>query len=112
MKAETVLQVRSDRFEEEVIRSRLPVVADFYADWCGPCRIVSPVIEQLSQGYSGKVKFVKIDTDDNQDLAMRFDIMSIPTVMVFSDGQVKSRVVGAAPSVTYKQKIDSVLKTK
>jgi thioredoxin 1 len=102
--------VRTDRFEDEVILSRLPVVVDFYADWCGPCRFVSPIIEHLSQGYSGKVKFVKINTDDNQDLARRFDIMGIPTVLVFSDGQVKSKVVGAAPASTYKQKIDSVLK--
>ncbi len=110
MKAETVLRVSSDKFEDEVIHSRLPVVVDFYADWCGPCRVVSPVIEQLSQGYPGKVKFVKINTDDNQDLAMSFDIMSIPTVLVFSGGEVKSKVVGAAPASTYKQRIDSVLK--
>lgn len=100
----------SDQFETEVVRSDLPVVVDFYADWCGPCRMVSPVIEQLSDEYRGRVKFVKINTDDNQDLAMKFDIMSIPTVMLFSNGQVRSRVVGAAPPATYKQKIDAVLK--
>ena len=110
MKEETLVQVQSDKFDDEVIHSRVPVVVDFYADWCGPCRLVSPIIEQLSQDYSGKVKFVKINTDDNQDLAMKFDVMGIPTVMVFSGGQMKSRVVGAAPVSTYKQEIDSVLR--
>ena len=109
MKAEAPIQLQGDKFEAEVVRAEVPVVVDFYADWCGPCRVVSPIIEQLSQDYSGKVKFVKVNTDDNQDLAMKFDVMGIPTVMVFSGGQVKARVVGAAPASTYKQKIDSVL---
>ncbi len=109
MKAETLLHVGSDKFEEEVIRSKTPVLVDFYADWCGPCRIIEPVIEKLSQEYAGKAKFVKVDTDDNQDIAVRFDIMSIPTVMLFKGGQVKERITGAAPASVYKQKIDSVV---
>jgi len=110
MKAETLLHVGSDKFDEEVIRSKTPVLVDFYADWCGPCRIIEPVIEKLSQDYAGKVKFVKIDTDDNQEVAARFDIMSIPTVMLFKDGKIEERIIGAAPSSVYRQKIESIVR--
>jgi len=109
MNAETLLHVGSDRFEEEVIRSKTPVLVDFYADWCGPCRIIEPVILRLSEEYAGRVKFFKVDTDVSQDIAVRFDIMSIPTVMLFEDGKVRERIVGAAPASVYKQKIDLVL---
>ncbi len=107
-KTETLIHVGSDRFEEEVVRSRNPVLVDFYADWCGPCRLIEPVIERLSQEYVGKVKFVKIDTDENQDLAVRFEVMGIPTVLLFNGGKIKERIVGAAPASVYKQKIESL----
>ena len=110
MKAETLLHIGSEKFEDEVIRSNTPVLVDFYADWCGPCRLIEPVIERLSQEYAGKVKFVKIDTDANQDLAMRFEIMSIPTVMLFKGGKLKERIIGAAPAPVYKQKIESLFR--
>ncbi|MDG6925427.1 MAG: thioredoxin [Nitrososphaerota archaeon] len=97
-------------FEKEVIQSGLPTVVDFYADWCGPCRMVSPIIESLSKDYTGRVKFVKVNTDDNPELAQRFGIMSIPTVMVFKDGKVASTTIGAGPATMYKQKIDAALK--
>jgi len=110
MKAETLLHIGSEKFEEEVIRSNTPVLVDFYADWCGPCRLIEPVIERLSQEYAGKVKFVKVDTDANQDLAVRFEVMSIPTVMLFKGGMVKERIIGAAPAPVYKQKIESLFR--
>lgn len=87
-----------------------PVVVDFYADWCGPCKMVSPILDQLSQQYAGKVEFVKIDTDVNQDLALKFGIMSIPTVMFFSKGKVEDIVVGAVPASVFKSKLDSLVK--
>jgi thioredoxin 1 len=105
---ETVLHIGGDRFQEEVVRSKLPVVVDFYADWCGPCKMIAPVIEQLSKEYVGKAKFVKIDTDDNQELASQFGIMSIPTVMFFSRGKVEDIVVGAVPAAIFKQKLESL----
>jgi len=83
---------------------------DFYADWCGPCKVIEPVIAQLSKEYMGKVKFVKIDTDANQDLAMQFGIMSIPTVMFFAHGKVEDIVVGAVPASIFKTKLDSLVK--
>ena len=106
----TLPQLKSAEFESEVLKSQTPAVVDFYADWCGPCRMVSPIIEQLSKEYAGKVKFVKLNTDENPDIAMKYGIMSIPTIIVFKNGQVASTVIGAGPASMYKQKIDAVLK--
>ena len=106
----TVAHLEGKDFEKEVLQSSLPTVVDFYADWCGPCRMVSPVIETLSREYGGRAKFVKINTDDNPELAERYGIMSIPTVMIFKDGAVASTTIGAGPAAMYKQKLDAVLK--
>ena len=106
----TVILVTDETFEREVIRSALPVVVDFYADWCGPCKIIEPVIHKLSEEYQGKVKFVKVDTDANQELAMQFGIMSIPTVMFFAKGKVEDIVIGAVPSAVLKSKVDALVK--
>jgi len=105
----TVLQIRGDEFQSEVVRSDRPVVVDFYADWCGPCKVIAPIMEQLSKDYGGRVKFVKVDTDENQELASQFGIMSIPTVMLFSKGEVEDILVGSAPAAVYRQKLDSLL---
>jgi thioredoxin len=106
----TLPHLKSAEFEKEVLQSQTPAVVDFYADWCGPCRMVSPIIEQLSKEYAGKVKFVKLNTDENPDIAMKYGIMSIPTIIVFKNGQVASTTIGAGPASMYKQKIDAVLK--
>ncbi len=110
MESKALLRLDGKDFDREILQSTVPAVVDFYADWCGPCRMVSPVIESLSREYSGRVKFAKIDTDANQDLAERFNIMSIPTVIVFKNGKIHEQIVGAAPASQYRQKIDSVLK--
>src|SRR5271157_5243385 len=107
--SETVAHVGGNEFDKEVIQSGLPVVVDFYADWCGPCRMVSPIIESLSKEFAGKAKFVKIDTDANQDLAMKFSIMSIPTVMFFANGKVEDVVIGAAPAAVFKTKVAALI---
>ena len=109
MDSNKVLHIPGGDFQREVLDSSLPVVVDFYADWCGPCRMVSPIIESLSNEYSGRVKFVKINTDESQELAMKLNIMSIPTIMVFKNGEVSSRTVGAGPAAIYKQRIDAAL---
>jgi thioredoxin 1 len=108
--SETILHIEGDKFQSEVVRSELPVVVDFYADWCGPCKIIAPVLEQLSKEYKGRAKFVKINTDDNQELAGQFGIMSIPTVMFFSKGKVEDIVIGAVPAAIFKQKLESLTK--
>ena len=104
-----VQRVNTADFERAVLKSRSPTVVDFYADWCGPCRMVSPVIESLSQQYAGKVNFAKVDTDANPSLAMRCNILSIPTVMIFKGGRTVDKIIGAMPAQAYRQKIDSVL---
>ena len=105
-----VIHIDANRFQEEVVRSSRPVLVDFYADWCGPCKVISPVIEQLSKEYEGKVKFVKVDTDANQELAMQFGIMSIPTVMFFAKGKVEDIVIGAVPAAVFKTKLEALVK--
>lgn len=109
--SQKVLHVDGSKFQEEVVRSSQPVLVDFYADWCGPCKAIAPIIDQLSKEYDGRVKFVKVDTDMNQDLALQFGIMSIPTVMFFSKGKVEDIVVGAVPAAVLKTKLDSLVKT-
>lgn len=108
--SDTVTQIQGNKFQEEVVNSSQPVVVDFYADWCGPCKVIEPVIHKLSEEYQGRVKFVKIDTDANQELAMQFGIMSIPTVMFFSKGKVEDIVIGAVPSAVLKSKVDALTK--
>lgn len=107
--SDNVLHIEGSRFQEEVVKSEKPVLVDFYADWCGPCKIIEPIINQLSREYDGKVKFVKVDTDANQELAVQFGIMSIPTVMFFSKGKVEDIVIGAVPPAVLKSKLDTLL---
>ncbi len=104
------MQIQAGRFQDEVVKSTQPVVVDFYADWCGPCRIIEPVVHQLSKEYEGRVKFVKVDTDANQELAMQFGIMSIPTVMFFAKGKVEDIVIGAVPSAVLKSKVEALVR--
>jgi len=106
---QTVLHIDGSKFQEEVVRSSQPVLVDFYADWCGPCKMIEPIITQLSKEYEGRVKFVKIDTDANQELATQFGIMSIPTVMFFSKGKVEDIAIGAVPASVFKTKLDSLI---
>ena len=104
-----VQHIRQEDFERAVLKSQTPAVVDFYADWCGPCRMVGPVIESLSQEYSDRVSFAKVDTDANQSLAARYNIMSIPTVMIFKQGRIVDTIIGAAPTQVYRKKIDAAL---
>ena len=90
------LEVLTDTtFDEEVGASELPIVVDFWAEWCGPCRMVAPVLEQIASEHAGKVRVAKVNVDDSPSIARRYDIMSIPTLMVFTDGVAKKRIVGA-----------------
>src|SRR5437016_12445576 len=100
-----VILVTETDFDSAVLRSAVPVFVDFYADWCGPCNMIAPTIETLSEEYEGKVKFVKINVDNNQELAMKYDVMSIPTGMLFENGVVKDSLIGAYPASAYRQRI-------
>lgn len=102
-------ELKSGGFESEVLKSTMPTVVDFYAEWCGPCNIIFPVIEKLSEEYKGRAKFVKLDTDKNSDIAMRYGIMSIPTILIFKGGQVMTTIIGTAAASVFKKKIDAVI---
>ncbi len=99
----SMIPVNEENFEEEVLKSDLPVVIDFWAEWCGPCRMLSPIIEEISNEMSGKAKFISINTDENPDLAAKYGIMSIPTTMIFSNGKSKAVSVGAVPKEVFKR---------
>jgi thioredoxin 1 len=104
-----VIHVNNGEFEAEVLKSNVPVLVDFYADWCGPCHAIAPTIEALSNEFEGKVKFVKVDVDSNQEVASSYEIMSIPTIMLFENGKVEDSIVGAYPATVYKQHIERAL---
>lgn len=99
----------SENFESEVEKSKVPVVIDFYADWCGPCRMMAPVFEELSKDYNGKVSFLKLDTEKETDLAQNFEVMGIPTLLVMNNGKEVGRIVGFAPKPMLKHKIDNII---
>lgn len=92
--SETV-EVNDENFEEEVLQSQVPVLVDFWAAWCGPCRMVAPIMEELANEYSGKIKVAKLNVDENRTVASRYRIMSIPTIIMFKNGEVQTQVVGA-----------------
>src|SRR5437899_11143138 len=104
-----VIHIRNGEFDTEVLKSGVPVLVDFYADWCGPCHAIAPTIEALSNEFAGKVKFVKVDVDANQEVASRYEIMSIPTIMLFENGSVEDSIEGAYPTSVYKQHIERAL---
>jgi thioredoxin 1 len=93
--AGNLLELTNETFDEEVGASDVPLIVDFWAEWCGPCRMVAPVLEQIASENEGKVRLAKLNVDDAPAVAQRFGIMSIPTLMVFKDGQAKKRIVGA-----------------
>ena len=96
-------------WETDVIQSSLPVFVDFWAEWCGPCRMVSPVVEELASEYEGKVKFVKVNVDEANELASKYNVFSIPTLAIINKGKIVSQQVGAASKESYKNMIDKAL---
>jgi len=96
-------------WEINVINSPIPVFVDFWAEWCGPCRMVGPIVEELEADYLGKIKFVKVNVDEANALASKYNIFSIPTLMIFSKGEIVAQQVGAASKETYKNMIDKAI---
>ena len=92
-----IVEVSDATFQNEVETSDTPVVVDFWAPWCGPCRVMDPILDELAEQHQGKVKFTKMNVDDNPDTAARFEILSIPTVMVFESGEAQKKLIGAVP---------------
>jgi thioredoxin 1 len=104
-----MIELTKENFEKEVLQSKVPVVVDFWATWCGPCRIFSPIIEDVSKEYAGKIKFAKLDVDSAQEIASKYNIMSIPTVLLFTEGKTKAMSVGAIPKESLKSWINKNL---
>ncbi|MDD5083076.1 MAG: thioredoxin [Dehalococcoidales bacterium] len=104
-----VTDITDQTFEKEVIKSTMPVLLDLWAPWCGPCRMVAPVVEKLSEKYKGQLKFCRLNIDDNPQTAAKYNVMAIPTLMFFKAGAAVDTVVGAVPERTLQTKIDGVL---
>ena len=101
--------LKDDSFQQEVINSETPVLVDFWAAWCGPCRVIAPVIEELAEEFDGRAKVAKLDVDENAVTPMQYGIRSIPTLLYFKDGQVVDQVVGAANKKVLKQKLEALV---
>jgi thioredoxin 1 len=105
----SAIAVTDASFEQDVLKSDIPVLVDFWAPWCGPCRMVAPVVEEVATQYEGKIKVFKLNTDENPGIAGQYGIRSIPTLMVFKDGQKVDTVVGAVPKTTLSTTIEKYL---
>ena len=109
MASQSLVQVTDANFESEVLNSDQPVLVDFWAEWCGPCRMLAPTIDEIAEEYKGKAKVGKVDTDGNRNTAMRFGISAIPTIILFNKGQIAKKFVGLTPKRDFKAAIDSLL---
>ena len=109
MAADTVLEINDDNFEVEVLKSQLPVLVDFWADWCMPCKALGPIIDELAQDFEGRVKFGKLDTDANRDASVKFNITAIPTVILFKNGEVIQKFVGVTPKTEFTTQLEQLV---
>jgi len=103
------LEVTDTNFDEVVLKSGIPVMVDFWAEWCGPCRMIAPALEEISKEYSGKALVVKCDVDNNPGVASKFGIRNIPTVLFFKDGKVADKQIGAVPKTNFVNKLNALI---
>ena len=105
----SLLQLSEKNFEQEVVKSNIPVLVDFWAEWCGPCRMIGPIVDELAKEYTGKIKVGKVNVDEAQSLAVRFNVMSIPTLIFFKNGEAVDQIIGAMPKEELAEKINENL---
>lgn len=110
MASKNIITVTAQNFDAEVVKSAQPVLVDFWAEWCGPCKMLIPVLDELANEYEGRARIAKVNIDESQDLAIQFGIQSIPTLLLFKNGQVVGQSVGAKPKGALKQVLDAALK--
>jgi len=103
------VEITDNNFETEVLKSDKPVLIDFWAVWCGPCKLIAPIVEELAGEYDGRVKIGKLDVDSNQQTSIKYGVRSIPTLLLFKDGNLKETIIGAVPKKNIVDKINSVL---
>lgn len=109
MASESILELSDASFESDVINSDVPVLVDFWAPWCGPCRAVAPIVEEISEAYDGKIKVGKLNVDENPSITMKFGIRSIPTLLVFKGGEAVEQIIGAVPKGEIEKAVDKAL---
>jgi thioredoxin 1 len=107
--SEHIKEVNEGNFEQVVLQSNRPVLVDFWAEWCGPCRTLAPIVEAIAEQYAGAAEIVKLDVDDNPSVTQRYGIQGIPTLIVFKDGEEKERIIGASSKETISRVIDKAL---
>lgn len=103
------IELTDENFEQEVLKSDLPVLVDFWATWCGPCRMVGPIVDELAKEYAGKLKVGKLNVDNNGKTSIKYGIMSIPSLLFFKKGQVVDQMVGAAPKNSFVERLEKLL---
>jgi len=107
--SEEIVQVNAMNWNDIVLNSDMPVLVDFWAEWCGPCRIVGPIVEQLAQSLEGKVKVFKLNVDQNQEIAMKYNVQSIPSLVLFKNGKEIARTIGLSPKEKYEKFVNNTL---
>jgi thioredoxin 1 len=107
--AKNLIEFTDDNFDTEVLKSNLPVLVDFWAEWCGPCKMIAPIVEEIAGDYAGKVKVGKVNVDFNNQVAMQYGIRGIPALLVFKGGSVANQIVGAVPKNNITQILDEVI---